>query len=98
MKRNAPDAVHLSATGTVRGNAYKPSLAPFLLALQRLDLPREQVVHVDQSIYHDVLPAKSLGVATVLVHRRGFDATRLTQGEPDLRVPDLQTLASLAVS
>lgn len=80
-----------------QAQAYKPSPAPFLLALQRLGLAREQVLHVGQSIYHDVLPAKALGMATVLVHRRGFGATRPSKGEPDLKVPDLQTLASLAV-
>ena len=80
-----------------QAKAYKPSSAPFLLALQRLGLPREQVLHVGQSVYHDVLPAKSLGMATVLVHRRGCGATRPIEGQPDLKVPDLQTLASLAV-
>jgi 2-haloacid dehalogenase len=80
-----------------QAQAYKPSAAPFLLALQRLGLACEQVLHVGQSVYHDVLPAKALGMATVLVLRRGFGATRPTEGEPDLKVPDLQTLASLAV-
>src|SRR5579864_6616357 len=79
-----------------QAKAYKPSLAPFRLALQRLGLAPERVLHVGQSIYHDVLPAKSLGMATVLVHRRGFGATRGSEGDPDLKVPDLQTLASLA--
>ena len=80
-----------------QAQAYKPSPAPFRLALERLGLPRETVLHVGQSVYHDVLPAKSLGIATVLVHRRGFGATRPTDGHPDLTVPDLQTLAALAV-
>jgi 2-haloacid dehalogenase len=78
-----------------QAKAYKPALAPFHLALQRLRLPAESVLHVGQSIYHDVVPAKSLGMATVLVYRRGFGATRRIEGEPDLEVPDLQTLASL---
>lgn len=80
-----------------QAKAYKPSPTPFLLALQRLELPREEVLHIGQSVYHDVLPAKSLGMSTVLVQRRGFGATRPTQGEPDLKVPDLKTLASLAL-
>lgn len=80
-----------------QAKAYKPWLAPFRLALQRLGVSPEHVLHVGQSIYHDVLPAKSLGMATVLVHRRGFGATRPSEGEPDLKVPDLQTLASLAL-
>ena len=80
-----------------QAKAYKPSPAPFVLALERLDLPPERVLHVGQSIYHDVLPAKSLHLATVLVYRRGFGATCPTEGKPDLEVPDLKTLASLAL-
>lgn len=80
-----------------QAKAYKPSLEPFRLALQRLGLKPEQVLHAGQSIHHDVLPAKSLGLPTVLVYRRGFGATRPTTGEPDLKVPDLKTLAELAV-
>jgi 2-haloacid dehalogenase len=79
-----------------QAKAYKPSLEPFRLALQRLGLAPEQVLHVGQSVHHDVLPAKSLGLSTVLVYRRGFGATRPTSGEPDLKVPDLRTLADLA--
>ncbi|HSB75592.1 MAG TPA: haloacid dehalogenase type II, partial [Terriglobales bacterium] len=45
-----------------QARAYKPSLAPFHLALQRLELPREQILHVGQSVYHDVVPARSLGL------------------------------------
>lgn len=81
-----------------QAKAYKPSLAPFHLALQRLGAQPERVLHVGQSVFHDVIPAKSLGMATVLVYRRGFGATRPTEGEPDLKVPDLQTLASLALN
>lgn len=81
-----------------QARAYKPSLTPFRLALKRLGLPHQQVLHAGQSIHHDVLPAKSLGLATVLVYRRGFGATQPAEGEPDLKVPDLQTLAELAVA
>jgi 2-haloacid dehalogenase len=80
-----------------QAKAYKPSLAPFHLALQRLGLAAQGVLHVGQSVYHDVLPAKSLGIATVLVYRRGFGATWASEGKPDLQVPDLQTLAGLAL-
>lgn len=81
-----------------QAKAYKPSPAPFLLALERLGLPREQVLHVGQSIHHDVLPAKSLGLATVLVIRRGFGATKPASGEPDVTVSDLQALAKIAAT
>lgn len=76
-----------------QARAYKPSLAPFHLALERLALPREQVLHVGQSIYHDVVPARSLGLATVLVRRRGFGATRAATEKPDLEVADMESLA-----
>jgi 2-haloacid dehalogenase len=79
-----------------QAKAYKPSLAPFHLALQRLGQPAQRVLHVGQSVYHDILPAKSLGLATVLVRRRGFGATRPVEGTPDIEVLDLQSLASLA--
>ena len=81
-----------------QAHAYKPSLAPFHLALQRLGLPRDQVLHVGQSVYHDVLPAQSLGLATVLVQRRGFGAARPADGMPDLTVSDMKTLSEMACS
>lgn len=80
-----------------QAQAYKPSPAPFHLALERLGLPDDRVLHAGQSVYHDVLPARSLGLASALVTRRGFGATRPTEGVADLTVPDLQTLAELAV-
>lgn len=80
-----------------QARAYKPSLAPFRLALQRLGVPKERVLHVAQSVYHDVVPAKSLGLATALVRRRGFGATRAMAEQPDVAVPDLSSLAALAV-
>jgi 2-haloacid dehalogenase len=79
-----------------QASAYKPSLAPFHLALRRFGLPAASLLHAGQSIYHDVVPAQSLGLATVLVYRRGFGATRPSEGTPDLQVPDLRTLAEAA--
>jgi 2-haloacid dehalogenase len=81
-----------------QAKAYKPSLAPFQLALQRLGLSKDEVLHAGQSVFHDVLPAQSFGLASVLVTRRGFGATKPTHGIPDLMVPDLRTLAELAVA
>ncbi len=43
--------------------------------------------------------AKSLGLSTVWINRRhdkgGFGATPPAQAQPDLEVPDLQTLAGI---
>lgn len=79
-----------------QAQAYKPALAPFQLALKRLGLRHDEVLHAGQSVHHDVLPAQSLGIAAALVVRRGFGATKPTVGTPDLTVPDLRTLAELA--
>ncbi len=79
--------------------AYKPSLRPFELALARIGLPAERVLHVAQSLYHDHVPAKRLGLATVWVNRRhdrpGWGATPPAEARPDLVVPDLASLARL---
>jgi 2-haloacid dehalogenase len=79
---------------------YKPSIAPFILALRTIDVPKEQVLHVAQSLYHDHVPAKELGMTTVWVNRRhdrtGSGATPPADATPDLEVPDLATLAELA--
>jgi 2-haloacid dehalogenase len=83
-----------------QAHSYKPSLNNFQTALQKLQVPPQRLLHVGQSIYHDVLPAQSLGIATVWVNRRsarpGVGAVRPAAGKPDVEVPDLQTLASLA--
>jgi len=84
-----------------QAGSYKPSLGNFKLALRRLAIAPESLLHAAQSIYHDVVPARSLGIATVWVNRKsarpGIGAVRAAQGRPDLEVPDLATLAALAV-
>ncbi len=50
--------------------AYKPSLKNFDMLLARLAIPRERLLHVAESLYHDVGPANSLGIASVWVNRR----------------------------
>jgi 2-haloacid dehalogenase len=79
---------------------YKPSVAPFVMALNAIDVPKDRVLHVAQSLYHDHVPAQSLGLATAWVNRRGdrpgFGATPPAAATPDLEVPDLATLADLA--
>lgn len=80
--------------------AYKPSHAPFELAFERIELPRERILHAAQSLYHDHVPAKERGLTTVWVDRRqgreGFGATPPASATPDLRVPDMRSLADAA--
>jgi len=80
--------------------SYKPAVRNFEVMFERLDLPRERILHVAQSLYHDHVPAKRLGLTTVWVDRRvgkaGFGATPPADAKPDLTVPDMATLADLA--
>ncbi len=54
--------------------SYKPKRAHFEEALKRLGLPAERVLHVAESRWHDVAPAKAIGFATAWINR--------TQGTP----------------
>jgi len=76
-----------------RARSYKPSLNNFRLALKTMDLPPDKVLHAAQSVYHDIIPAKRLGMATALVLRRGHGATPVAKAEPDIVVKDLTELA-----
>jgi 2-haloacid dehalogenase len=81
--------------------SYKPSKRNFEFGLQRIGLPPERIVHVAQSLFHDHVPAHAMGLQTVWVNRRhdraGFGATPPASARPNLTVPDMATLASLAV-
>src|SRR4029077_10953582 len=50
--------------------SYKPSLVNFRALLERLACPAERILHVAQSAYHDIIPAKHLGLNTAWVNRR----------------------------
>ncbi|MGC2172575.1 MAG: haloacid dehalogenase type II, partial [Candidatus Sulfotelmatobacter sp.] len=85
-----------------QARAYKPSLKIFELALNRTGVPAHRVLHVGQSLYHDVVPAQSLGLATVWVSRlsarAGVGAVKAVEGQPDLQVSSLAELAACALS
>jgi 2-haloacid dehalogenase len=84
-----------------QAEAYKPSLKIFELALSRVGVPAHHVLHVGQSLYHDVLPAQALGLATVWVNRpsprTGVGAVKATEGRPDLQVSSLAELAAKSI-
>jgi 2-haloacid dehalogenase len=83
-----------------QAQAYKPSLKLFELALSRIKAPAHRVLHVGQSIYHDVIPAQALGLATVWVNRpsarRGVGAVKSAEAKPDLTIASLAELAAAA--
>ncbi|MBD2059821.1 haloacid dehalogenase type II [Oculatella sp. FACHB-28] len=83
-----------------QAKSYKPSTHNFEFAFEKTGIPRDKILHVAQSIYHDIVPAKALGLSTVWVNRRhdqaGFGATLPASSQPDLEIPNLETLAKLA--
>ena len=83
-----------------QARAYKPGLRVFELAFERIDVRRERILHVAQSLFHDHVPAKRLGMTSVWIDRRhgraGFGATPPAEAQPDLTVADMQSFAELA--
>jgi 2-haloacid dehalogenase len=84
-----------------QAGAYKPSLKIFELTLSRVGVPAHRILHVGQSLYHDVLPAQALGLATVWVNRpsarSGVGAVKAAEGRPDLQVSSLAELAAACI-
>jgi 2-haloacid dehalogenase len=84
---------------------YKPDTAGFLLAHERIErelgVPKERVLHVAQSLYHDHVPAKSLGMQTVWIDRRNGRAGGATPAAaevtPDARFATMREFAEDAV-
>jgi 2-haloacid dehalogenase len=85
-----------------QARGYKPRRENFELAFERIDVPRERILHVAQSLFHDHVPAKELGMTTVWINRRegreGSGATPPANAAPDLVVPDMRSFAALATA
>jgi 2-haloacid dehalogenase len=81
--------------------SYKPSLHNFHHAIAELGLPKSRILHAAQSLYHDIAPAKSLGLTAVWINRRhdekGFGATPPAEATADLSFPDLESFANAAL-
>ena len=80
-----------------QARGYKPRTENFEFAFGRIDVPRERILHVAQSLFHDHAPAKALGMTTVWIDRRhgraGTGATPPANAEPDFTFPDLRSFA-----
>jgi 2-haloalkanoic acid dehalogenase type II len=87
--------------------AYKPSHRMFEQAMRVArgwGVPPEGILHVAQSLFHDVVPAQALGLATVWVDRRAgrpggatpvVDALSGSGPRPDLKVGSLGELIEI---
>lgn len=73
--------------------AYKPDPAPIALALARLGLRPDEVLHAAFGWKYDLAPARALGMRTCWVNRAGI--ARPPGASADLEVPSLAALADL---
>ena len=81
--------------------SYKPDRRNFKAAFRALGLPRDRILHVAQSLFHDHAPAQELRLATAWIDRRhdkaGFGATPPATVVPDATFPDMASFAAAAV-
>ncbi|HLI10290.1 MAG TPA: haloacid dehalogenase type II [Alphaproteobacteria bacterium] len=88
--------------------SYKPNLRNFQFALAEIErtlgAAKNQILHTAQSIFHDVVPARRLGLATLWINRRkevgGWGATPApaadnNEARPDLEVPSMAEFVAL---
>jgi len=71
--------------------SYKPADGHFLEARRRIGARRW--IHAAQSYFHDVVPARRLGIPVAWVNRKGEKPAGTAR--PDYEVPDLASLAAL---
>jgi 2-haloacid dehalogenase len=85
-----------------QAGAYKPSTRNFELAFERIGLPRDRILHVAQSLFHDHAPAQALGLTSVWIDRRGdrpgAGATPPAEAIPDATFPDMASFADAATA
>jgi len=80
---------------------YKPYPAIFSLAARKLAAKPAEILHVAQSLFHDISPARKFGWKTCWVRRPGRDpygATPRASAEPDFIVSDLREILKLVGS
>jgi 2-haloacid dehalogenase len=82
--------------------SYKPNRRNFETAFSQLGLPRNRILHVAQSLFHDHVPAQELGLMSVWIDRRhdrpGPGASPPATVVPDATFPDMASLAAAATA
>ena len=69
--------------------SYKPGHAHWERFFEATTAQRERHVHVAASLFHDIAPARELGLRSVWINRLGEQA----EPEPDRELPDIAALA-----
>lgn len=84
--------------------SYKPNPKNFAYMLQNLDCEKKDILHVAQSLFHDIKPATDAGLNTVWIDRQGlanggsWGATAKIDKRPkaDIRFSSLQEFTEFA--
>ena len=73
--------------------SYKPAPGHWERFFETTTADKEHHVHVGASAFHDIAPAKALGLKTVWISRGGADSfAHTSDAEPDRELPDLSSL------
>ena len=86
---------HVITAGQV--GAYKPDQRMFKTAIERIGVPQKRILHVAQSLYHDIAPANALGLDTVWIDRHdghGSGATVTATATPKWTLRNLSELVA----
>lgn len=82
--------------------SYKPDRRNFEHMLEQLGCEKSEILHVAQSIYHDHVPAKAMGLSTLWVNRKsifgGSGATPPANASPDFVVKNMKEAAALIMN
>jgi 2-haloacid dehalogenase len=73
--------------------AYKPDHRMFHALLQRCGCAKDEIVHVAQGFYHDIMPGHALGIRRVWINRNGLAGDK-AYGPYD-ELPDLKGVPGL---
>ncbi len=81
-----------------QARSYKPSLHNFQVALKKLGAQPREILHIAESLFHDIAPTRRLGIKNIWVNRRkgkSAGATRTMNVQPDVEAPDMKTVAEM---
>lgn len=87
---------HLEVDGYVTAEqvrSYKPRTAHWTEFLRRTGARKDELLHVAQSVYHDIIPTQGLGIASAWVNRYGEPLP--PNAHPSLISDSLESLAKV---
>jgi 2-haloacid dehalogenase len=74
--------------------SYKPSPDNFMEALRRFRFPADEVIHAAQSRFHDIIPARDLGITAAWINRYNDPVPPIDEEFSGMRFPDLSSFVA----